>query len=146
MGSKIKYISKLGREMMIPFCILIGVSISIMAWQKAWLVLIALVIFFLYMVYLFRSTRYVINDFNLEIYYGNYYHKVIPIAKIRHIKETNEPRNAPAFSLDRLEIMYGDKDKEYISPLDKAGFIEHLTSLNNQIELKMRKNRRENKM
>ena len=61
--------------------------------------------------------------------------KKIPIYEIKKISKTKNPLSAPALSLDRLEINYGQFGMALVSPKDKQKFISLLTSINSKIEV-----------
>lgn len=65
-----------------------------------------------------------------------YHKKKIDINTVRKVSETNNPISAPAASFDRLEIVYNQYDSILISPKDKSGFIDHITRVNPQIEVR----------
>lgn len=78
-----------------------------------------------FMVWLYLATKYVISGDVLTIHAGLY--KVsTPIAEITSITETNNALASPAFSLDRLEVNYGEGKIILISPKDKAAFLADL--------------------
>lgn len=78
-----------------------------------------------FMIWLYVATKYVVSADTLTIHAGLY--KVnIPIGEIASINDTNNALASPAFSLDRLEIKYGDGKMILISPKDKATFLADL--------------------
>lgn len=50
----------------------------------------------------------------------------IPLQEISAVEATRSPLSAPALSLDRLRIRYGDNRSIVVSPRDKAKFIKKL--------------------
>lgn len=50
----------------------------------------------------------------------------VPLRDITGVEETRSPLSAPALSLDRLRIRYGDNRSVVISPRDKKKFIKRL--------------------
>lgn len=50
----------------------------------------------------------------------------VPLGEITAVEETRSPLSAPALSLDRLRIRYGDNRSIVVSPRDKAKFIRRL--------------------
>lgn len=50
----------------------------------------------------------------------------VPLSDIRAVEETRSLLSAPALSLDRLRIRYGDNRAIVISPRDKEKFIQRL--------------------
>lgn len=105
----------------------IGIAITVTSWGFIFLSGLAL--------------RYEINENKLTIRCGFIRYQKIPIQTIRKISETNNPLSAPAFSIDRLEIFYNKFDSVLISPKNKKEFIVHLTNLNPDIEVKLKKKR-----
>jgi len=86
--------------------------------------------------YLFTRIRYEIHDAELKIYGDLVSSAPIDISSIRSIKETNNPIASPAASLDRLEVTHGKfASKVLISPKDKAGFIDHILSINPNVNV-----------
>ncbi|MGZ4778141.1 MAG: PH domain-containing protein [Thermoanaerobaculia bacterium] len=75
-----------------------------------------------------RSTYYVIEGGTLLIRSSVVTWRV-PIAKIRSITPTRSAISSPAFSLDRLRILYDGK-QVLVSPEEKQRFIEALRAVN----------------
>jgi len=71
-----------------------------------------------FMVWLYVATRYVVTKDEVTIHAG-LYKVIIPISSITSIIPSKSVLASPAFSLDRLEISYGDNSKMLISPRDK---------------------------
>ncbi|WP_431122364.1 PH domain-containing protein [Flagellimonas flava] len=88
--------------------------------------------------YLLFYISYDIKGDDLLVNYAAFYQKRIKISTINRIKETRNPMGAPAASLDRLGISYGN-GFILVSPKKKKGFIDHLKSINPEIEIQMRK-------
>lgn len=74
-----------------------------------------------FMVWLYFATKYVVTDDAL-IVHGGLFTKTIPLPSITSVTDTRNPLASPAFSLDRLEIKYGEGKMILISPKDKAAF------------------------
>jgi membrane protein YdbS with pleckstrin-like domain len=73
-------------------------------------------------VWLYLATQYKVTKEKISIHAGLY--KVnIPIKSIKSVANSNNPMASPAFSLDRLEITYGQNAKILISPKDKNRFL-----------------------
>ena len=83
---------------------------------------------------MFRKTYYQLDNEKLFIRSGLFYKKEIPITTIRKIEETKNVFQAPALDHKRLAITYNSYDTVYVSPKDKASFIEDLMTLNPAIE------------
>ncbi len=50
----------------------------------------------------------------------------VPLAKIRRVRRSNSLLSAPALSLRRLEVMYGNGESVLISPADEERFFDAL--------------------
>ena len=133
------YKSKIGLELVIPIALILGtVFILTISNEPSWLGVLILLPVILFMIYMFMSTFYVVDNEVLIIKSGFLYDDTINIKTIRKISETHNLLSSPATSLDRLEITYNKYDSVLISPKDKLLFIENLTSLNPSIEVKLK--------
>ncbi|RYE46743.1 MAG: hypothetical protein EOP48_21735 [Sphingobacteriales bacterium] len=134
MEKGIVFRSKIGWELMVPiFAILGGVS-TLMVLSGTWAGLLITGSVCLLIIYLCLETRYVVHNDILKIK-GGIVFKDISIHTIRKIKKSRDISNAPALSLDRLEIWFNKYDCVLVSPKDKSGFIELLRSINKEIEV-----------
>jgi hypothetical protein len=79
----------------------------------------------IFVIWLWFSTYYVIDEKNLLIEYGPF-RKTVPLHTITSVRKTNNPLSSPALSLKRLEILYGKYDTALISPKDRDEFIKIL--------------------
>lgn len=79
----------------------------------------------IFIVWLWLTTYYVIDDKNLIVRYGPF-KKIIPFYSIKSVKKTMNPLSSPALSLKRLEITYGQYDTVLISPKDRDEFMDVL--------------------
>ena len=79
----------------------------------------------IFVIWLWLSTYYVIDENNLLVKYGPF-KKVVPLHTITSVRKTNNPFSSPALSLKRLEILYGQYDTVLISPKDRDEFIKIL--------------------
>ena len=84
------------------------------------LVICGLIVVFILWLYL--ATKYEITEDELIINAG-LYKVIIPLQSISSVTESNSLEASPAFSLDRLEIKYGQDKMILISPKDKAAFL-----------------------
>ena len=134
-----KYKSKVGLGLLgiLSLGFGIGLYLIIIDWNSIG-ALIHLVTFGL-VYYLLFSISYEIKNGYLLVNYAAFYQKKIEISGIRQIKETRNPLGSPAASLDRLEIQYGSSGFILVSPKEKMAFIDHLKSLNQEIQVKFRK-------
>jgi hypothetical protein len=129
------YRSKPGPELIIPIVVIVGGVGFIMVYNQVWVGLLIIIGVLAFIVHLFLSTYYQIDDAVLKIRCGFLFNKTVSIETIRKISETNSSLSSPATSLDRLEIIYNKFDTIMVSPKDKKGFIKHLTNLNPDIEV-----------
>lgn len=85
--------------------------------------------------YINLDTRYTLTaDGLLDVRSGIFYHRRFDIGKIKSISESSNMISAPAPSLDRLELRYGQYDLIVVSPKDKSGFANELVKRNPYIE------------
>ena len=110
-------------------CILISLAVS-----SKWIPFFIDLLLYISLVYLMVSIKYEINESQLIIHQamGKI---IIDINTIKSIEPTHTILSAPASSLDRLRISYNKYDDVVISPRRKEEFIQHLLSINPQIEL-----------
>ncbi|SEL81243.1 PH domain-containing protein [Parapedobacter koreensis] len=135
-----KYKSKIGLELVIPLTLIFGVALFATVINKPnWLVVAILLPVMCFIVHMFLTTCYTIENKVLRIKCGFLYDSQIDVFAIRKIEETNNPLSSPATSLDRLEISYNDYDSVIISPKKKVEFINDLKSINPGIEVKFKK-------
>lgn len=133
-----KFKSKLGLELMIPiFGILLFALFSLII-AKAWVGIIIISLTIVFVIHLLFTTEYIISGENLNIKSCFIVNENININSIRKLTETNNLQKSPANSLDRIEILYNKFDIILVSPKDKTEFIESLTELNNNIEVKLK--------
>ena len=85
------------------------------------------------MLHLFTSTYYIIEGNILTLKSSFLINRKINILTITEIKETNNPLSAPATSLDRLKIIYGNGFWTLISPKDKEAFLLHIKKIQPKI-------------
>ena len=88
----------------------------------------------IFILLLWINTKYYIRDEHLVIK-GVLKDTLIPIVSITSVNSTRNPSSAPALSMDRLEINYGNFDFVLISPLEKEHFMEELLKINPKIKI-----------
>jgi hypothetical protein len=131
-----KYPSKISYGLVVfILAILIGGTIPIIS-NQLWLGLFINLIVAAFIAHLFLTTYYVIDQGFLTVKSGFLINKKIDINTIRSISETNNPISAPAASFDRLEVVYHQFSSILISPNDKSEFIDNLTRINSEIEVR----------
>lgn len=133
------YKSKIGLELAIPLVLVFGAVLTLPTNQEpSWIGVVILLPVILFVVHMFMTTNYTIDSDKLTIKCGFLYNKTIDIKTIKKITETNNPLSSPATSLDRLEINYGKFDTVIISPKQKREFVNDLTTLNTDIQVKLK--------
>ena len=132
------YKSKIGLGLIIPISITVGGTGILMAYEKVWLGLAIILLVVAFIVHMFVTTYYQIDNRTLKIRCGFFFKKSINIDTIKEIKETRNPISSPATSLDRIVIIYNKFDAVIISPRDKEGFINYLTSINSSIKVTLK--------
>jgi len=133
------YRSKLGLIFTIPLIILTLFSLFLVIDIKdtggIWIILFTL----LSILFIYYSTYYKLEGNILIIKSMLIINEKIDIKSISRIAETNDILSAPALSLDRLKIYYGDKKWIMVSPKNKNGFIEAIRAINPDIEIKRKR-------
>lgn len=98
---------------------------------------IGIAIMFLVMVFvgsIWFGTKYIlIDDRELKIQCGIIHIDTIDVMKITEVEEYWSLFNAPATSMDRIKISYGN-DSVLISPPDKKVFVKTLLAINPKIK------------
>ena len=106
---------------------------------QEWLMAIISTISSAYFCLIFFTMRYVIDDEYLSIRTKFFPSQKVALQDIRKIEESNSILAAPAFSFDRLEILYNKYDSILVSPENKEQFIADLLNVNPEIEIKYKK-------
>lgn len=106
---------------------------------QVWLMAIISTISSAYFCLIFFTMRYVIDDEYLLIRTKFFPSQKVALQDIRKIEESNSILAAPAFSFDRLEILYNKYDSILVSPENKEQFIADLLNVNPEIEIKYKK-------
>ncbi|RYD99476.1 MAG: hypothetical protein EOP54_03860 [Sphingobacteriales bacterium] len=133
--------SKVGLELLAPLVIIMTtvVVLLLMSGAYTWTILVIPVLTSVFITHMFLTTYYTISGDELRIRCGFLMNIQISIATITRIKETSDPTSAPAISLDRLRIEYGNQKSILISPKEKQAFIDMILSLNNAVAVKYKK-------
>ncbi len=76
-------------------------------------------------VWLLLTTRYIIDGSVLEVRSGPFRWRIIR-RQITAVRASRSMLSAPALSLDRLEIRYGNGQSLLVSPADREGFLRCL--------------------
>ncbi|AEE49446.1 PH domain-containing protein [Haliscomenobacter hydrossis] len=132
------YPSKIGSGLVAIFVVILGGIALLMAFQAAWVGLGIIALVSAFIIHLFMTTYYQIEEKTLRVRCGFLVDQRIDITQITSVSETNNPISSPATSLDRLEICYKPHGSVIISPKDKKGFIQHLLTLQPNIEVRLK--------
>jgi len=133
MTTDIVYKPKIGLEILIPVVLVLGTVTTIMAINFIWVGLGVCGLIIAYVVNIYTGTYYKItSDNRLFIKCGFTETIDININDIEWIKRTNELTNAPALSVDRLEIGYKG-GRVLISPRDRVKFVTDLRRINSKL-------------
>lgn len=91
----------------------------------------------IFIIHLFLTTIYEIDNNILHIKCSIFYNFNIPITNIKSIKNSKSILSSPATSMDRIEIRYNKYDYVLISPKDKNGFVTALLNINPEIKISL---------
>lgn len=127
------YKSKAGPELLLPVFTILTAVLLIMIYSGAWVGIVIVSAVLIFVTHIFLFTNYTIDGQRLMIRCGFLYRKSIDIPTILKIRETRNPISAPATSLDRLELKQ-PSGSVIISPLKKSAFIQHLQTINPDIQ------------
>lgn len=137
MEEKVVFKSKTGTGIILFLClVLVPVSIISVVLQ-AWLGLFFTILVAAFILHMFLTTSYTFQGSILHIRCGFFFSKAVPVGSMRKISATRNPISSPAWSLDRLEILYHKFDTILISPENKTEFIQHIQLLHPAIEVKL---------
>ena len=93
-----------------------------------------LILTYIFILYIFFSTKYIIDVGFLKIRSGILFKKDVKIQDIKSIYKTNSIMASPAASFDRLEIKFDKFDSVVISPENKVDFLNDLLEINPNIK------------
>jgi len=102
--------------------------------EGEWIGYIGIVLCLMFVVFISKSTRYIISENHLIVKCMFIVNDKIEISKIRKIEKTNSILSSPALSLDRIAIKFNKYDEVYISPKERQAFIDELLKINPEIE------------
>ena len=89
-----------------------------------------------FILFLSKTTQYIINENQLIVKSTWIVNERIDISKITKVEKSNSILSSPALSLDRLLVRYNKYDEVLISPKEKIEFINELLKINPNIEIK----------
>ena len=130
------YKSKIDLWLLIPFLIPIYFGITNLTSNNrmGWIIIVATIAF---VVFMYRSTYYIIENSKLIVRSMFIVHEKIDISTIKKIYKTKNPLSSPALSLDRIAIVYNKFDEILISPIDKRQFVDDLLKINSEIKIEI---------
>ncbi len=133
---KKKYKSEVSKSIVLILAIVLGGSlINSSFYPPYWIGAASVGPVILFVIYLFRTTYYTIDENILHVKAGFLVNLNIDIDKIKSISKSNSIMSSPALSLDRIDIKYGMGQSVLISPKDRKDFIADLLAKNPTIEL-----------
>ncbi len=100
-----------------------------------WLGYFGVLIIVALLLFVSKTTRYVISENQLTVKCMWIVNDRIDIDKIRKIEKTNSILSSPALSLDRIAVKFNKYDEIYISPKEKQAFLDSLLQINPQIDV-----------
>lgn len=86
-----------------------------------------------FILHLFFTTKYIINNEILQIKSGILINNKVNIKTIKSIQKTKSILSSPAASFDRILIKYNKYDEVIISPKNKLEFVNDLKIINPNI-------------
>lgn len=101
--------------------------------EQVLMVCASILLVFVFLLYIFFSTKYTIIKDTLLIKSGFLVNMKIDINTINSIHKTNSILSSPAASFDRILVSFGQYDEVIISPKDKLGFIKAIKQINPSI-------------
>lgn len=133
MNSPVVHRSRIGLEILIPILVVFGVLITFMILHVIWLGTITCTLVTLFLVNIYTQTYYTITiDDRLVVKCGILETFEINIHDIEWVRKTTELTNAPALSIQRLEISYKG-GRILVSPKDREKFVADLRKINPHI-------------
>jgi len=98
--------------------------------SNMFLMTLALIILFGFVLHMFLNTTYKIEKGKLYIKCGFFNYNPVNIGEMKKISKSSNIISSPAASFDRIEITYGKFDELIISPKYKTKFVEDLQKIN----------------
>ena len=98
--------------------------------SNMFLMTLALIILFGFVLHMFLNTTYKIEKGKLYIKCGFFNYNPVNIGEMKKVSKSSNIISSPAASFDRTEITYGKFDELIISPKYKTKFVEDLQKIN----------------
>lgn len=111
--------------MLMMLASLIGMTAEVMREPTLLIVIIAIILGIALIAWVGLATYYEVDRKTLKVVSGPLRWR-IPLADITAVEETRSVLSAPALSLDRLRIRYGDRHAIVVSPRDKKKFLKRI--------------------
>ncbi len=128
-----RFPTKIGPVVLIVLALVIGPLTVQLFLARHWLGFLINLLVIAIIIHLVSTTYYLVRGRTLLVRSSFFYNLQIPIDHIVEIRATNNPLAAPAASLDRLEILYGNQGSILVSPRDKEDFVRTLRAVNPKI-------------
>ncbi len=132
------YRSKVGLELVLPIFLILGAIMIFNIRDGNWVTSLLPLLMLVVIVSLFYSISYEVHEKKILVKSFFLFKSVVPVETISAIQSTRNPISAPAASLDRLEIHYGNDESIVVSPKDKMDFISHLKELSPSIKVNVK--------
>jgi len=98
--------------------------------SNMFLMTLALIILFGFVLHMFLNTTYKIEKGKLYKKCGFFNYNPVNIGEMKKVSKSSNIISSPAASFDRIEITYGKFDELIISPKHKTKFVEDLQKIN----------------
>ena len=98
--------------------------------SNMFLMTLALIILFGFVLHMFLNTTYKIEKGKLYIKCGFFNYNPVNIGEMKKVSKSSNIISSPAASFDRIEIRYGKFEELIISPKHKTKFVEDLQKIN----------------
>lgn len=132
-----KFKSKVDFGLILFLILIFGTVLIGSASDQKWIGFAFVLLVAAFIVHVFLTTYYTIENDKLKIKCGFLINSEIKIQNIKKISKTYNIISSPALSFDRIEILYNEFDTVLISPKDKFRFTEAIKKINPQIEIKI---------
>ncbi|MDQ8014038.1 MAG: PH domain-containing protein [Flavobacterium nitrogenifigens] len=134
-----KFKSKIDIWLAFLLILIFGLALIQFVYNQDWIDLTFILLVIAFIVHMFATTFYIIENDKLRIKCGFLINILIEIKSIKKISETFNVLSSPALSLDRLEIVYGKYNSVLISPKEKKRFMEAIKSVNSEVEIVLKR-------
>jgi len=133
-----RFKSKIDLWFIVFLALIFGAILVRLVYDQIWTGFAFILLTVVFIVYMFSTTFYTIENKRLVIKCGIFYNLSIEIEKIKRVSDSYNIISSPALSFDRIEILYNKFDTVLISPKDKRRFIEVIKKINPEAEIKIK--------